>query len=94
MASNPAYPNRPGNTPAVVGILQRLCQAEGHRFWADDISLSDVLEAHGLLIHTQITDAYLLGLALHHGGKLATFDQHIPINAVRGGANAIELIIP
>jgi uncharacterized protein len=94
VASNPAYPNRPGSTPAVVGILGELCRSEGHRFWSDDISLCDLLEAHALLTHTQITDAYLLGLASHHGGRLATFDQNIPCNAVRGGVNALELIIP
>jgi predicted nucleic acid-binding protein len=33
--------------------------------------------ANGLVGHRQVTDAYLLGLALRHGGRLATFDQGI-----------------
>jgi len=41
-----------------------------------------------------ITDAYLLGLAVHKKGKLATLDQRIPVDAVRGGSKALELIIP
>ena len=37
---------------------------------------------------------YLLGLAVRKGGKLATLDQHIPVTAVAGGADALELITP
>jgi len=94
VASNPAYPNCPGTTPAVIAILQRLCKSKGHHFWSDDIRLPDVLEAQALLTHAQITDVYLLGLALHHHGKLATFDQHIPSNAVRRGGSGLEIILP
>ncbi len=42
----------------------------------------------------QITDVYLMGLAVHKGGKLATLDQRIPVSAVRGGSQALELITP
>ena len=30
-----------------------------------------------------LTDLYLLALAVDNGGCLATFDQHVPLNAVR-----------
>ena len=33
--------------------------------------------------HKQITDIYLLGLAVRHGGRLATFDRSIPREAVK-----------
>jgi predicted nucleic acid-binding protein len=36
--------------------------------------------------HRQITDIYLLGLAIRHGGRLATFDRSIPLKAVVGAA--------
>ena len=39
---------------------------------------------------TQIMDAYLRGLATHKGGKLATLDRSLPINAVRGRAAGLE----
>ena len=32
----------------------------------------------------QITDVYLLAVAVRNGGRLATFDRGIPIAAVRG----------
>jgi uncharacterized protein len=30
----------------------------------------------------QVTDAYLLALAVRHGGRFVTFDQSVPQNAV------------
>jgi predicted nucleic acid-binding protein len=94
VASHPSYPNRPGDVPVVLAILRELCGAAGHLFWSDDISLRDVLDPNVVLTHAQITDAYLLGLAAHNGGKLATFDRHLPVNAVHGGQTALELITP
>ncbi len=94
VASHPSYPNRPGDVPVVLAILRELCVATGHRFWSDNISLRDVLDPNVILTHAQITDAYLLGLAAHNRGKLATFDQHLPVNAIRGGQTALELITP
>jgi hypothetical protein len=33
---------------------------------------------------SQITDAYLLALAVQNDGRLVTFDRTIPLSAVRG----------
>ena len=41
---------------------------------------------------TYLLDVYLLGLAAHKGGRLATLDQRLPVNAVDGGKKALELI--
>jgi predicted nucleic acid-binding protein len=32
----------------------------------------------------QLIDLYLLALAVAHRGRFVTFDQHIPLSAVRG----------
>ena len=40
--------------------------------------------------HQKITDVYLLGLAVHHDGALATFDRSVSIKAVIG-ANSEHL---
>lgn len=59
-----------------------------HAFWPDDVSLRD----DGLFVvgrvqrHNQITDLYLLGLAVRRGGCLVTFDQAIGLSSVRGAA--------
>jgi len=41
--------------------------------------------------HQQVTDAYLLGLAIHYKGKLATFDQGLG-SMVGKARSAVELI--
>lgn len=81
--SNPSY-SPIAERPAVLAArLQAFCGSGHHRFWADDVSLRDgdlfALETG----HRQLTDAYLLGLAVRHDGRLATFDRSIPIRAVR-----------
>jgi hypothetical protein len=50
-----------------------------HRFWPDAIGYAEAAALFNakILGHRQITDAYLLGLAIHNGGKLATFDKSI-----------------
>jgi toxin-antitoxin system PIN domain toxin len=94
VASHPNYPNRPGDAPVALGILRQFCAAQEHHFWSDDISIRDLLEPNFILTHAQITDVYLLGLAAHKGGKLATLDQRVPVSAVRGGTQAIEFLTP
>jgi toxin-antitoxin system PIN domain toxin len=94
IASHPTYPNRPGNVSAVLSILRRLCEAPGHRFWTEDISILKILQPDAIIPHSQITDVYLLGLAIHKGGKLATMDQRIAVEAVRDRGEALEIILP
>jgi hypothetical protein len=94
IASHPNYPNRPGDVAAVLAIFRQLRETPGHHFWPDDVSLLQILESDLIITHAQITDVYLLGLAVHKKGKLATLDQRIPVEAVGGGRKALELIIP
>jgi predicted nucleic acid-binding protein len=45
--------------------------------------------------HRQLTDVYLLGLARHTGGTLATFDRTIPLGAVKGATRPhLQVIAP
>ena len=94
IARNPNYPNRPGEVPFVLDILRTFCSLEGHSFWSDELSIREMLVPQTLVLHRQITDLYLLGLAAHRGEKLVSFDQRIPRRAVHGGGAALELIIP
>jgi hypothetical protein len=92
IASHPSYPNRPGDVAAVMDLLARLCRAEGHQFWTQDISIRDILNSDVVVSHSHVTDVYLLGLAVHKQGKLVTLDQRIPADEVEGGVAALELI--
>jgi hypothetical protein len=60
--------------------------ADDHAFWFDDISLTDMqlFDRDHILGPKQLTDIYLLALAVRNGGRLATFDPAIPLAAVRG----------
>ena len=57
-----------------------------HEFWPADRSLldADTLDWSHVLGHHQITDAYLLSLAVQRDGRFATFDRNVPLAAVRG----------
>lgn len=85
--ASPGYPN----PLPVAAIMQRLAMAkatEHHRFWPDDISLTDadIFNPSELLGPKQITDRYLLALAVRNNGRLVTFDKGIRPTAVLGAA--------
>jgi uncharacterized protein len=60
-------------------MLRRITALAGHQFWRDEISPLEaaVFSSVALVGHRQVTDAYLLALAQHHDGKLATLDGGI-----------------
>lgn len=74
--SNPAF-SRSALTPQqALAILETNLTHPDHHFWPDDLSLVNALSrTKGIAGHGQITDAYLLALATHHRGTLATFDR-------------------
>jgi toxin-antitoxin system PIN domain toxin len=77
--SNPAFSARAVSLREAVNALKSSLAHPGHHFWADDISFPDAVAtfANRLVGHRQVTDAYLLGLALHRKGSLATLDTRI-----------------
>ncbi|HEV2422997.1 MAG TPA: TA system VapC family ribonuclease toxin [Candidatus Acidoferrales bacterium] len=77
--SNPAFsPNALTPTDALA-LLEANLGRPAHRFWPDEVSLVQALEpfAQHLAGHQQVTDAYLLGLAMNKKGKLATLDRAV-----------------
>jgi predicted nucleic acid-binding protein len=62
----------------------------GHAFWPDDISITDteLFDHSRILGPNQITDVYLLALAVRNGGRLVTFDAGVPTAAVKGATKA------
>ena len=55
-------------------LLRVLRDDPRFEFWPDDLSYAD-LDVARPTGHRQVTDAYLTGLAAHHGGLLATLDR-------------------
>jgi toxin-antitoxin system PIN domain toxin len=60
-------------------MLKRITALPGHQFWPDVVTPVEatVFTSVALVGHRQITDAYLLALAQHHKGKLATLDAAV-----------------
>jgi predicted nucleic acid-binding protein len=75
-------------------MLRILRGLKGHEFWPDDLTLLDsrLVNCDRLLDSSQVTDTYLLALAAVHGGKLATFDRHLVVDAVADGSKALQLL--
>ena len=85
--SHPGYPN-PVAVRAVIERLREAAAGTRHEFWPDDVSLLDRDIADHRRIHgpRQITDLYLLALAVRHGGCFVTFDATVSRDAVTGAA--------
>jgi toxin-antitoxin system PIN domain toxin len=83
-----------GSPEAVRSLLNAWCGYRGHQFWADDVSLlrRDLFQT--LPDPKHLTDIYLLGLAVKHGGRLATFDTKLDASIVAGGAAAYLCLTP
>jgi toxin-antitoxin system PIN domain toxin len=94
IVGHPNYPNTPGSPADVAAIVAQLRTLPGHTFWPDDISLvgASHVDLTQVLTSGQVTDSYLLALAVAHQGGLATFDRRLSTKAVRGGKAALHVI--
>ena len=92
--SQPAYPNRL-DIAETVERLRSAVSTHYHQFVADDISLLDgaVVNGSSLSGPGQITDVYLLALAVAHGIRFVTLDKRISPAAVRGAREESFLVI-
>ncbi len=92
---NPIYPGGPGSPEAAMQLLAALRRLPQHTFLADDISLGDstLIPTLAGASHPQLTDLYLLALAVRHSAVLATFDRRVDTALVIGGPGAL-LILP
>jgi|SRR6185436_10593038 len=84
--SNPTYPGRGTKLADAISRLEEFRASGNHVFWSDSISLRDgrVFRPQHITGHRQLTDIYLLGLALQNGGRLGSFDRTIPLRSVAG----------
>lgn len=92
--SQPAYP---GALPA-IRVAERLAEASAspdHEFWPADVNLLEkkFFDWSRIMGHRQVTDAYLLALAVRHGGRLVTLDKRITPEAVAGAGDEHLLVL-
>ena len=81
--SQPAYP---GALPlrSVADRLGMATRHSSHQFWPDSAALAGhpgIAWDH-LPGHRQLTDAYLLALAVNNGGRFVTIDSRVSLRAV------------
>ncbi len=86
--SHSSYPN-PRSPAQVAERLREATSTGEHRFWPDDLSLldEDRFDWEQLLHSRQLTDAYLLALALRNDGVFATFDHAMSGRGVLGAGS-------
>ena len=87
--SQPGY-SSPQPLAHLVRMLQRSTSTTHHAQWQEDISILDSARFNHAHIHSprQLTDLYLLALAVRNEGRLVSFDLRIPISAVRGALDS------
>jgi len=85
--SQPKYPS-PVSPAEAVERLRRATSTEYHELWPRSISLLEDRHINSTHLHgpRQVTDVYLLALAVEHGGRFVTFDHSIPLSAAPGAA--------
>jgi toxin-antitoxin system PIN domain toxin len=86
--SQPRYPS-PVSPSEAIELLARACEGGHHEFWPCRISLLDAKIVDRSRLHgpRQVTDAYLLALAISHDGRFITFDRTVSLAAVHGATD-------
>ena len=79
LSSGPRVLPKPATLKGALNVLDLLIQSPGHVFWSMNPPLRQVTAfcANKLSGPGQLTDAYLLGLAIAEGGTLVTLDRGI-----------------
>ncbi len=83
--SQPQYPS-PVPVAEAADRLHRATASSHHEFWSSEVSFLDRGLVDRSRVHgpRQVTDVYLLALAVHQGGRFVTFDGRISLEAVPG----------
>jgi uncharacterized protein len=84
--TSPLYRHLRATPYEVARRMHNFCDNSDHHFWPDAVSLLDdtLFKMPAVTSPKNVTDVYLLGLAVRNHGRLATFDRSIPLNAVTG----------
>lgn len=87
VVSQPGYPS-PVSPSEAIRRLRAAVTTAHHEFWPCSVSLLDAARIDGTRVHgpRQVTDLYLLALAVEHSGRFVTFDRSIPLSAVPGAS--------
>jgi len=96
IVTNPSYsPIAPRWSEAVALLNKQIEDDPRHRFLPDSLAVFSIDQRFGARIQGpgQITDAYLLALAMHNRARMVTFDYRIAAIAPEGSPEAESLLI-
>lgn len=93
--SSPHYPTVVATPSEVVERLREFTASPDHHFWPDSVALTEqsLFRSARFAGHQNVTDIYLLGLAVRNHGRLATFDRSIPLDAIVGARPANIVVL-
>lgn len=96
--ANPSYDSGDDGQfsyPMLFNLYQTSLSNIDHEFWPDNISLLDSKHFNHDTIHShkQLTDIYLLALAVAHQGCLVTFDRHIALSHAVGASKKNLIVL-
>lgn len=85
IVSNPSYPNALSVAEASK-LLSTAIRNTSHRRLPEDVSLLDpgLFRTSELVTFKQVSDLFLIGMAVRHDVTLVTFDRGMPAHAVIG----------
>lgn len=93
--SNPAFTKTGPRPHEAIAILGQSIADPHHQFWKEPVPITDISESLRSRIqgHKQITDAYLLTLAVRNKGSLVTFDYRMASLPARGSSEEKALLV-
>jgi toxin-antitoxin system PIN domain toxin len=77
--SNPSFSSDAVTPQQALKLLGANLSHPSHQFWPDDLNFAEAVEPMQKQMqgHQQVSDAYLLGLAMHRKGRLTTMDRGV-----------------
>ena len=83
LASNPAYTSEAVRPEEAASLLSRFRDRSSHRFWRSPAACRPEIYVHAMG-HQQVTDAWLVEVAIHNKGRVATLDQRMKVHDSSG----------
>jgi toxin-antitoxin system PIN domain toxin len=79
IVSNPSFSKSATTVEEATRLLSENSDHPAHQYWPADVNYFDAIKpfASRIVGHQQVSDAYLLGLAIYHKGKLVTMDRGV-----------------
>ncbi|WP_367870276.1 TA system VapC family ribonuclease toxin [Luteolibacter sp. Populi] len=90
----PTYQGGPGSPAGALVSFRQILALPGHKFLPDDFSLTSGVPTLNGVTSGQLTDIYLLALAVRHRARFLSLDRRIDPSLVPGGSSSYVQLSP